>query len=70
LEPNRNYMTVLDISAQRGNKEIIKYLYSKVKDVDKSFLRLTDRKNNLFHYAAKRNECYPIVRLFNVAFLL
>jgi hypothetical protein len=61
LSLNNMQMNVLDISAQRANREIIKYLYNRVKDEDKSFLRLTDKRNNFFHYAAKRNECYPIV---------
>jgi hypothetical protein len=61
LAQNSNNMTVLDIAAQRGNKEIIKYLYSRIKNIDKTVLRLTDKRNNIFHYAAKRNECYPIV---------
>jgi hypothetical protein len=64
-------MNILDISGQRANKEIIKYLYSKIKDIDRSLLKLTDKRNNLFHYAAKRNECYPIVfiNLYSYSFM-
>ena len=58
---NSENMTPLDIAAQFSNKDIIKYLYEILKKTNESKLRLTERRNNLFHYAAKCNQSYPIV---------
>lgn len=63
LMENSQNMTVLDLASQRSNKEIIKYLYEVIKKADKNQLKFAERRNNLFHYAAKRNECFPIVRI-------
>jgi hypothetical protein len=54
-------MTALEIAVQRPNKEIIKYLYEIIKKTDENKLRFREKRNNLFHLAAKRNECFPIV---------
>jgi hypothetical protein len=69
LENNQN-MNAFDIAAQRPNKDIIKFLYDIIKKTDESKLRLTERRNNLFHNAAKRNECYPIVIIYNLQYKL
>lgn len=61
LAENSDEMTILELVAQRPNKEIIKYLYDLINKTDESKLRINERRNNLFHLAAKRNECYPIV---------
>ena len=58
---NSKELTPFDIASQRPNKDIIKYMYEIIKKTDEGKLRLTEKRNNLFHYAAKRNECYPIV---------
>jgi hypothetical protein len=52
-------MNILDLAAQRANKDIIKYIYSIIKN--QRGLNLFMNRNNVFHYAAKRNECFPIV---------
>ena len=58
---NQDSMTPFDIAAQYSNKDIIKYLYEILKKTDENRLKLTEKRNNLFHYAAKSNHCYPIV---------
>ncbi len=54
-------MNIMDLAAQRSNKDIIKYIYSVIKN--ERGLNLFVNRNNVFHYAAKRNECFPIVIL-------
>jgi hypothetical protein len=61
---NSNHMTGFEIAAQRSNKDIIKYIYEIIKKTDVGKLKLNEKRNNLFHYAAKRNECFPIVKFF------
>jgi hypothetical protein len=59
---NGNKMTALEIAAQKGNKDIIKYLYNQISD--KSLLGIIGCRSNVFHSAAKNNQCYPIVILY------
>lgn len=58
---NAQNQTLFDICAYNGNKAIIKYLYSVLSKTNESKLRLTERRNNIFHYAAQNNQCYPII---------
>jgi hypothetical protein len=57
---NSMNLTPIEMAVQRGNREIIKFLYEIIKKTDEEKFKLENR-NNLFHYAAKRDECYPIV---------
>lgn len=58
---NSDNMNPFDLSAMRSNKDIIKYIYEIIKRRDFLKCKLLDKRNNFFHYAAKKNECYPIV---------
>ncbi len=58
---NSELMTPIDISCQLPNKETIKYLFDVIKKTSEKKLKLAEKRNNLFHYAAKSNECFPIV---------
>ena len=60
MENNEN-LTGFDIAAQRGNKDVIKFLFEIISKTDEGKLRLTEKRNSIFHYAAKKNQCYPIV---------
>ena len=58
---NSEELTGFDIAAQRGNKEIIKFLFEIISKTDEGKLRLTEKRNSVFHNAAKKNQCYPII---------
>ncbi len=58
---NKDNLTILDIACQKGNKIIIKYLFSIISKTDESKLRLTEKRNSIFHNSAKNNQCYPII---------
>ena len=58
---NKEDLTILDIACQKGNKTIIKYLFSILSKTDESKLRLTEKRNSIFHNSAKKNQCYPII---------
>lgn len=61
---NLQNMNPFDISATRSNRDIIKYLYEIIKTQNIFKFKLVEKRNNFFHYAAKKNECYPIVIIF------
>jgi len=61
---NSQNMNPFDISATRSNRDIIKYLYEIIKTQNFLKLKLLEKRNNFFHYAAKKNECFPIVMIF------
>lgn len=58
---NKENLTGFDIAAQRSNKDVIKFLFEIISKTDEGKLRLTEKRNSIFHYAAKKNQCYPIV---------
>lgn len=58
---NQEKLTGLDISAQKNNKEIIKYLFGKISKTEEKVLRLDEKRNTFFHYAAKKNQSFPII---------
>ena len=58
---NSEELTGFDIAAQKGNKEIIKFLFEIISKTDEGKLRLTEKRNSVFHNAAKKNQCYPII---------
>lgn len=64
LLKNSENLDVFDLSAQRGNKNIIKFLYEIVSKTNESKLELTSPRNNVFHNAALKNQCYPIIFFF------
>lgn len=64
LSKNNENLDVFDISARRGNKNIIKFLYEIIIKTNESKLELTSRRNNVFHNAALKNQCYPIIFFF------
>ena len=61
---NSEGITPLDLAAQYSNREIIKFLYDIIKKTNESRLKLVEKRSNFFHYAAKANQCYPIVNIF------
>lgn len=58
---NKEELTGFDIAAQKGNKDVINFLFEIISKTDEGKLRLTEKRNSIFHYAAKKNQCYPIV---------
>jgi len=58
---NNDNMTPFDLASMRSNKDIIKYVYEIVKRREFFKYKLLEKRNNFFHYAAKKNECFPIV---------
>ena len=61
MKENKDELTVFDIASQNGNKEIINYLFEIISKTDESILRLTEKRNSVFHNAAQHNQCYPII---------
>ena len=59
-ENNLN-QTSLDLCAQYGNREIIKYMYSIISKTTENKFRITENRKGIFHYAAMYNQCYPII---------
>ena len=64
LEENSQKETVLELCANRGNIEIIKYIYSIISKTTEDKFRLEEKRNNIFHHAAMNNQCYPIIFFF------
>ena len=61
MKENKDELTVFDIASQNGNKEIINYLFEVISKTDESILRITEKRNSVFHNAAQHNQCYPII---------
>jgi palmitoyltransferase len=61
LQPNKDDLTPLDISAQTGNKPVLLYLFEIISKTTETHLHLTDKRNNVFHNAAQSNQSYPII---------
>ena len=64
MRKNDENLTIYDLSAQKGNKEIIKFLYEQISGVENQTIKLNNNKNNIFHNAAKKNQCYSIIFFF------
>ena len=58
---NSSNQTSLDLCAQYGNKEVIKYMYSIISKTTENKFRITEQRKGIFHYAAMHNQCYPII---------
>ena len=52
---------MFDVAAERGNINIIQYLFVILSKTSEERLQLREPKNNLFHFAAQHNQCYPII---------
>ena len=61
LEENSDKETVLELCANRGNIEIIKFIYSIISKTTEDKFRLEEKRNNIFHHAAMNNQCYTII---------
>jgi ankyrin repeat protein len=59
---NSEGMTPIDIACQYSNRETIKYLFEIIKKTNEKKLKLSEKRNNMFHSAAKSNECFSIVK--------
>ena len=64
LEENSDKETVLELCANRGNIEIIKFIYSIISKTTEDKFRLEEKRNNIFHHAAMNNQCYTIIFFF------
>ena len=64
LSENSEKETVLELCSSKGNIEIIKFIYSIISKTTEDKFRLEEKKNNIFHYAAMNNQCYPIIFFF------
>ena len=58
---NNSKQTSLDLCAQIGNREIIKYMYSIISKTTEQQFRINEKRKGIFHYAAMNNQCYPII---------
>lgn len=61
---NNEGLSPITLSAQKSNKEIIKFLYETIESNEEQALKITAKRNNVFHNAAKKNQCFPIVFFF------
>ena len=61
LSENNQRETPLDLCAQYGNKQIIKYMYSIISKTTENKFRIAEKRNGIFHYAAMFNKGYPII---------
>ena len=61
LAENNKHETSLDLCAQHGNKQIIKYMYSIISKTTENKFRIAENRNGIFHYAAMFNQGYPII---------
>lgn len=61
LSENQNNETIMDLSAQNGNREIIKYIYTIISKTTEKKFRILENRKGIFHYAAMYNQCYPII---------
>ncbi len=61
FEYNKDKANVFDVAAERGNINIIQYLFVILSKTSEVRLELKEPKNNLFHFAAQHNQCYPII---------
>ena len=61
LSENNKHETSLDLCAQHGNKQIIKYMYSIISKTTENKFRIVENRNGIFHYAAMYDQGYPII---------
>ena len=61
FEYNKDKANLFDVAAERGNINIIQYLFVILSKTSEVRLELKEPKNNLFHFAAQHNQCYPII---------
>ena len=61
FEYNKDKANVFDVAVERGNINIIQYLFVILSKTSEVRLELKEPKNNLFHFAAQHNQCYPII---------
>ena len=54
MKENDENLTIFDLSAQKGNKEIIKFIYEQISGVESQTIKINKNKNNIFHNAAKK----------------
>ena len=61
LSENNKHETSLDLCAQHGNKQIIKYMYSIISKTTENKFRIAENRNGIFHNAAMYDQGYPII---------
>ena len=61
LYENNKHETSLDLCAQYGNKQIIKYMYSIISKTTENKFRIAEKRNGIFHHAAMHDQGYPII---------
>ena len=64
MQENSEDLTIYDLAAQKGNKDILKYLFEIVHSHETTTINITQHRNNIFHNAAKNNQCFPIIYFF------
>ena len=64
MKENDENLTIFDLSAQKGNKEIIKFIYEQISGIESQTIKINKNKNNIFHNAAKKNQYFPIKYFF------
>lgn len=58
---SKESLTPLDLAAQKGNEEIINYMFEILSKTDEKILKLDCKRNSVFHNAALKNKVYPIL---------
>ena len=64
MQENSEDLTIYDLASQKGNKDILKYLFEVVHSHETTTINITQQRNNIFHNAAKNNQCFPIIYFF------
>ena len=64
MQENSEDLTIYDMASQKGNKDILKYLFEVVHSHETTTINITQHRNNIFHNAAKNNQCFPIIYFF------
>ena len=64
MQENSEDLTIYDLASQKGNKDILKYLFEIVHSHETTTINITQHRNNIFHNAAKNNQCFPIIYFF------
>jgi ankyrin repeat protein len=60
LENNDN-LSILEIICEKDNKKLINYIYEIISKTTEEKFRLKEKRNNIFHLAAKANNSYAII---------
>ena len=61
LKENSDKLTILDIASIKSNKDMLEYLFEMISRTDGNKLKFNIKKDNFFHYSAKKNQYFSIL---------